>query len=72
MMNDDLVGLFIGSILNSKEDELSEDWEVTCQNIDCGWKGVISECSIEIEQETPEMPQYKIALCPKCGEPIHE
>jgi len=32
----------------------------------CGWDGIPSECTIEIEQESWEMSEYKVYLCPKC------
>ena len=66
----DLFKLIIDTLLDSKEDELPDDWEVTCQNVDCGWVGPISKCPTVKEQETWEMPEYDVSICPKCGEPI--
>ena len=48
------------------EDQL--DPEVACN--DCEWQGLLSDCPIEIEQDTWEMPEYQVPICPKCGEVI--
>jgi hypothetical protein len=42
-----------------------EDWGVTCY--ECEWEGMISECPIEKDQESWEMPEYGVAVCPECG-----
>ena len=33
---------------------------------ECGWDGEASECPTEMEQESWEMPEYKIFACPIC------
>ena len=34
----------------------------------CKWDGLPSDCSTEIEQESWEMPEYVVYLCPECDD----
>ncbi len=41
---------------------------VSCENTDCNWKGVLSDCKTEMDSEGWEYPEYEVLVCPKCGE----
>lgn len=36
----------------------------------CSWRGPISDCGCETDQDGWEMPEYLVDICPKCGEQI--
>jgi len=45
---------------------IPDDHIVKCG--DCQWKGVISDCEVEMDSEGWEYPEYEVLVCPKCGE----
>jgi len=40
----------------------------SCYCEDCNWKGVISDCEIDYDQDGWENPLYEVLVCPSCGE----
>jgi predicted RNA-binding Zn-ribbon protein involved in translation (DUF1610 family) len=48
------------------EFRLPDDHEVHCTL--CGWKGPIKDCSVVIESEGWEYPEYEALVCPACEE----
>ena len=47
--------------INPKEPEFTH-----CSCTTCGWKGLVSDCETEQEQDGWENPPYTIHLCPIC------
>ena len=39
---------------------------------ECDWRGLLSECETELEQETWELPPYEIYLCPRCNNELDD
>jgi len=45
---------------------IPDDHIVIC--CDCDWKGLISDCEVEMDSEGWEYPEYEVLVCPRCGE----
>jgi len=53
-------------IQQKDEFTLPDDTPVSC--CECDWKGIITDCSIEMDSEGWEYPDYEVLVCPSCGE----
>lgn len=53
-------------IQNKDEFTLPDDTPVICQ--ECDWKGIITNCEVEMDSEGWEYPEYEVLVCPNCGE----
>ena len=50
------------------ESEIPSDTPVWCENDECNWKGVLSECGTAMDSEGWEYPEYQVLVCPICEE----
>jgi len=39
---------------------------------ECNWKGPLTDCSWEYEQDGWEQPRYRVDLCPECGGALYD
>ncbi len=51
---------------DSNSNRLPDNFPIECNY--CHWKGIISDCKIEMDSEGWEYPEYEVCICPKCGE----
>jgi len=56
----------LGKSSKTEKPQIPENTPATCS--ECKWKGIISDCSIEIDSEGWEYPDYEVLVCPACGE----
>lgn len=47
------------------ENRIPDGTPVSCE--ECGWSGLIEDCSVELESEGWEYPSYNVLVCPVCG-----
>lgn len=54
-------------IKDNSKDRLPDDCQCHCEESECEWTGIISDCETEMDSEGWEYPDFEVLVCPKCG-----